>query len=114
MVKRGRVPSEMWETFRAMSVDVGLIHPFMRESAMMGLKERELLAYCVTAIDVVKDAEFTEYIKEFAIPFIQNLGRARWGRDVVTDLGFALASRPSRKRKLGERLLKYQPETESE
>ncbi len=114
MVKRGRVPSDMWQEFRAMSEKVGHIVPFMKESAMMGLKERELLAYCETAKRFFKDAGFTEYIDEFAIPFIQNLGRARWGRDVVTDLGFALAGQKRRQKILGERLLKYQPETETE
>jgi len=113
MSKRGKLPSEIWETFRAMSVDVGRLKEFefMRDSACMGLEERKLLAYSETARDFFEDAEFTAFIDEFAIPFLTKLGRAKWSRDVVTDLGFALAMRKDARKKLGE-LLNFEPETE--
>lgn len=112
--KRGRVPSDLWETYRAMSTDVGRLgeFAFMKLSACMGLEERKLLAYTLTAREIFNDREFSEFIDGFAVPFLTKLGRAKWGRDVVTDLGFALAFRSAGKRKLGEsgkELLEYVP-----
>jgi len=113
MSKRGKLPNELWEVYRAMSVDVGRLKEFqfMRESACMGVEERKLLAYSITARDFFEDEEFTAFMTEFAIPFLTKLGRAKWSRDVVTDLGFALAHRKDMRKKLGE-LLNFEPETE--
>lgn len=110
MSKRGKLPSEVWEVYRAMSVDVGRIgeFKFMKESACMGLEERKLLAYSLTARDFFEDEEFSAFIDEFVKPFLTKLGRAKWSRDVVTDLGFALATRKDARRKLSE-LLKFEP-----
>ena len=109
--RKGKLPNELWDAFRAMSVDVGRLaeFDFMKLSACMGLEERKLLAYSVTARDFFEDEEFTAFMDEFAIPFLTKLGRAKWSRDVVTDLGFALAHKTDRRRKLGERLLDFEP-----
>lgn len=92
-----------------MSVDVGRLLPFMKDSACMGLEERKLLAYSETASDFFEDAEFKEFIDKFVKPFLTKLGRAKWSRDVVTDLGFALSGRKDSRKKLSE-LLTFEPQ----
>lgn len=112
MSKRGKLPNELWDAYRAMSVDVGRISEFafMKDSACMNVEERKLLAYCKVAREFFEDDAFTEFIDKFATPLLTKLGRAKWGRDVVTDLGFALATKPDMRKKLGEKLLEFKPE----
>jgi len=89
-MKRRRLPSEMWETFRAMSVDIARLKKFefMRETAMMSLEKRKLVGLCMFEKDVIEDRDSNEFLDGFAIPCFVYMGRAKWGNNVVTDLGF--------------------------
>lgn len=110
---KGSLPSFMWETYRAMSVDVGRIIPFMRETACMNGKEREVVAYVdgfkLMFGGVPEMKTFIEFLEEVVKPFYIKLGQARWGRDVVSDLGFAKAGQRARVEKL-DKIFDYDPE----
>lgn len=87
------IPKELWETYRAMSVDVGRANEFLKDTACMNPEQRVTLALCETMKELFKeDVEFTAFMNDIVIPFYSKLGWAKWGRDVVTDLGFALAN----------------------
>ncbi len=103
------IPRELWETYRAMSVDVGREIPFHRITACMNQDQRVMIALCRTAKRIFKDKEFDIFIDSFAIPYFQEMGMAGWKRDVVTDLGFALAGRKHQRKKVGKALLTYKP-----
>ena len=95
MKKGGKIPSFMWETYRAMSVDVAQIIPFMALTSCMNQEEREFLAYIEGLKLILKDSpeaeSFIKFLDKWAIPIVQKIGRAKWGRDTVSDLGFAKA-----------------------
>jgi len=94
---KGKIPKEMWETYRAMSVDVGRNNEFLKNTACMNQEQRVILADCELIKEIFKeDKEFVAFMNEIVIPFQQKQGWAHWGRDVVTDLGFALATQPRR------------------
>ncbi|MBA7492016.1 hypothetical protein ES702_02565 [subsurface metagenome] len=91
------IPKELWETYRAMSVDVGRANKFLKETACMNQEFRIALADCETIKELFKeDKEFVDFMNDVVIPFYQKQGWAHWGRDVVTDLGFALANQQRR------------------
>lgn len=109
-MRKGKIPEELWETYRAMSVDVGRILPFMKETACMNIDERKLIGISKFAKDLFsEDKEFVEFIDTMVIPFLTYEGRAKWNRDVVTDLGFALALRKSGRKSLTD-VLDFVPE----
>lgn len=94
---KGKIPKEMWETYRAMSVDVGRENTFLKQTACMNQEQRVILADCETIIELFKeDKEFCDFMKKIVIPFYEKQGWAHWGRDVVTDLGFALSKQGRR------------------
>jgi len=109
---RGSIPSFMWETYRAMSVDVGRLVPFFVTTACMNPEERKIVAYIEGFKEIFGEIKrltpFIEFLEEKAKPFYVKLGRARWGRDVVTDLGFAKALQRTRKEKLSN-IFEYDP-----
>lgn len=91
------IPKELWETYRAMSVDVGRANEFLKNTACMNPEQRVTLALCETTKEIFKeDKEFVEFMNDIAIPFYEKQGWAKWGRDVVTDLGFALSKQERR------------------
>lgn len=111
MPKKGRIPQELWETYRAMSVDVGRIKDFkfLAQTACMNVDERKMIGFIEVAKKLFKgDKAFVAFLDKFAKPFFEYLGRAKWDRDVVTDLGFALANRQSRRKDVSK-LLAYKP-----
>lgn len=86
------IPKELWETYRAMSVDVGRANDFLKDTACMNQEQRVIIANCETIKEIFKeDKEFVDFMDKIVIPFYQKQGWAHWGRDVVTDLGFALS-----------------------
>ena len=108
MVKKGRIPREIWETYQAMSVDVGRLIPFLRDTSCMNVDERKMLGFCEIAKKLFEgDKKFVAFLDEFAKPFFEYMGRAKWNRDIVTDLGLALSMRES-KRKDVSKLLDYE------
>ena len=103
MVKRGRIPSEMWESFRAMSVDVGRLIPFLQETSCMNVDERKMIALCEIAKKMFEGhKKFVSFLDEFAKPFFQYMGWAKWNRDIVSDLGFALSKRKGKRKDLSK------------
>lgn len=92
---RKSIPKDMWETYRAMSVDVGREVDFLKETACMNQEQRIMIAHLNTAKRIINHPDFDMFIDEVAIPHLKQVGMASWGRDVVTDLGFALAGRKS-------------------
>lgn len=76
----------------AMSERVGKILKFMQEIACVHVEERELIAWCeVYPLIVPEDKDFIEFLKEVVKPVFVKVGQARWYRDTITDLGFALS-----------------------
>lgn len=110
--KSGSLPSYMWETYRAMSVDVGRLIPFMTETACMNPKERELLAHIegfkIFFGEVPEMETFIEFLDDRVKPYFVKLGQAKWLRDVVSDLGFAKALQRARKEKI-DKIFDYDP-----
>lgn len=101
-----KIPKELWETYRAMSVDVGREIPFLEETACMNRDQRVLVALLNTAKRTLAHPEFDMFIDQVAIPHVKELGMALWGRDVVTDLGFALSGRKSQYKNI-KNILKF-------
>jgi len=77
----------------SMSEKAGRKLPFMRETACVHVQEREILAF-IEAYPLIcpKDKNFIKYLDETVKPVMLKIGRSRWYRDTITDLGFALAS----------------------
>jgi len=78
----------------SMSEKAGRTMPFMKETACVHVEERELIAW-IEAYPMIspEDKDFNEWLQKVAKPVLMRVGRARWYRDTITDLGFALASR---------------------
>lgn len=111
MVRRGgKLPNEVWETFRAMSVDVGRQIPFLAETSCMNMEERVSLACLrfVESLFEIDDPEFVQFLNDVAIPYVKYVGRAKWERDIVTDLGLALSMRKEREARV-DRVLNFDP-----
>ena len=115
MRKGGKMFNEVWETFRAMSVDVGKQIPFLADVSCMNEEERLNLAYCqfLQGLFESDDPEFCQFIEEIAKPFFKFTGRAKWDRDIVTDLGLALSLRKERKSSI-EKVMEFSPSGLSE
>ncbi len=79
----------------AMGQQVGGLKDFkdMSDTALIHVEERELLAWssCYPMI-CPKDKKFNKFLQEIAIPILKRVGRARWYRDIITDLSLALSS----------------------
>lgn len=89
-----QLPSLLWQTYRFMSQDVAKIIPFLQKTACMNQTERELIGYCEFAKEVFKDDEdFCYFLDKVAIPFFELVGRAKWRRTEITDLGLAKGRR---------------------
>lgn len=92
-----------------MSVDVGKIIPFLGNTSCMNVEERKYLALIETIKGMFKDdKEFIKFLEQEVKPFFENMGRARWNRDIVSDLGFALSLRKSRRKDVSK-ILKWKP-----
>jgi len=78
----------------SMSEKAGRTMPFMKETACVHVEEREMLAW-IQAYPLIspEDKDFIEFLEKVVKPVLLKVGRARWYRDTITDLGFALASR---------------------
>jgi len=77
-----------------MSEKAGRTMPFMKETACMHVEEREMLAWVESyGLICPEDEKFKEWLEKVAKPVLMKVGRSRWYRDTITDLGFALASR---------------------
>jgi len=78
----------------SMSEKAGRTMPFMKETACVHVEEREMLAW-IQAYPLIspEDNDFIEFLEKVVKPVLMKVGRARWYRDTITDLGFALASR---------------------
>ena len=96
MSKRTRIPKELFETYKAMSIVVGRHNKFLQQTSCMNPEERTMIAMCeISKRLFASDEEFVGFIDEFAIPYFEYMGRAKWKRNEVTDLGFALSLTPS-------------------
>lgn len=103
------MPNEIWENFRAMSQDVGKIIKFLADTSCMNAEERVTLAHLETLKPLLTDdPEFVQFIDEIVTPFVRNTGRAKWQRDIVTDLGLALSMRKEKEAKL-DKILSFDP-----
>jgi len=78
----------------SMSEKAGQKLKFMRETACVHVQEREMLAF-IEAYPLIcpKDKTFIKFLKEVIKPVLMKIGRARWYRDTITDLGFALSTK---------------------
>ena len=106
MPSRSKIPKELWETYRAMSVDVGRERKFLEVTACMNPQERVQIALLTTAKRVLNSPDFSAFVDQIALPFVQELGMAKWQRDVVTDLGFVLSGRKSQRKNISN-VLKF-------
>lgn len=65
----------------------------MQDTACVHVEERESIAWClVYGIINPEDEKFNKFLNEIAIPSLTKVGQARWYRDTITDLGFALSA----------------------
>lgn len=80
-----------------MSERVGKEEETLRDTACIHVVERELIGFCKAyPLIVPEDKEFNKYLKEVAIPVLTIIGRSRWYRDQITDLGLALSMSESK------------------
>jgi len=77
-----------------MSEKAGRNLPFMIETACVHVDEREIIAW-VEAYPLIcpTDTDFKKFLEEVVKPVMMKIGRSRWYRDTITDLGFALAKK---------------------
>jgi len=83
-----------WDTAKkiSMSERVGKEEETLRETACVHVEERELIGFCKAyPLIVPEDEKFNKFLKEVAIPVLTIIGRSRWYRDQITDLGLALS-----------------------
>lgn len=86
--------AEEWKTRTkiSMSERVGKILKEIQATACVHVEEREIIAWCkIYGIISPEDEEFIQFLNEVAIPAFTELGRQRWYRDTITDLGLALS-----------------------
>lgn len=84
----------------SMSEKAGRMKQFKKlvETACVHIDERELIAWCMAYGRICpEDKEFRKFLKKIAIPVLTEVGRARWYRSEVTDLGLALSMRKKSK-----------------
>lgn len=82
----------------AMGEKVGRILTFMKDTACVHLDEREIIAWCkIYGMVNPDDKEFNGFLESVVVPALIKLGRARWYRDTLTDLAFALSGRERKK-----------------
>jgi len=92
-----------------MSVDVGKQIKFLADTSCMNVEERVNLAHLEVARKFFEDdSEFVQFLNEVAVPFVTLTGRAKWQRDIVTDLGLALSLRKEREAKV-DKVLEFDP-----
>jgi len=78
----------------AMSEKVGKLLKFMQETACVHVEERELIAWCEAyPLICPEDKDLIKFLKEVSIPVFRKIGRGKWYRDTITDLGFALSAK---------------------
>lgn len=78
----------------SMSEKAGRSMPFMKETACVHVEEREMIAWVESYVLLnPEDKKFVEWLMKVVKPVLMKVGRARWYRDTITDLGFALASK---------------------
>lgn len=80
----------------AMAEKVGRIKDFkfMAKTSLIHVEERETIGICeVYKIINPGDTAFLQYLDKVVIPSLTAIGRARWFRDTITDLAFALSNR---------------------
>jgi len=78
----------------SMSEKVGRILAFMKDTACVHVEQREEIAFCeIYKLINPDDMDFAKFLDGVAIPALVKLGQARWYRDTITDLGFALSGR---------------------
>lgn len=90
-------------TFRkktAMGQQVGVLPLYqdLKETACVHVDQRELIAWCkafptLFPAENQEEKDFAEFLTKQAIPTLQAVGRARWYRDIITDLALALSSK---------------------
>lgn len=78
----------------AMSEKVGRELKELQFTACVHLNERILIAKCkIYKLMFPEDTEFIEFLDKVGIPALIELGRQKWYRDQITDLGLALSGR---------------------
>jgi len=78
----------------SMSEKAGRNLPFMKETACVHVEEREMIAWVESyGLICPTDKKFKAWLEKVAKPVLMKVGRSRWYRDTITDLGFALASK---------------------
>ncbi len=81
----------------AMSEKVGKREDFkgLQETACVHLEEREQIGY-IRAFNIIVgedgDKDFKDFLEKKGIPALIEIGRGKWYRDTITDLGLALSS----------------------
>jgi len=95
-----------WDTAKkiSMSERIGSIKAFkaLVATACVHIEQREDIAYVnmflkYVRFTKVKDPDltgFVNFLRGFAIPALTILGRQKWYRDTITDLGLGLSGKP--------------------
>lgn len=87
-----------WQTKQkiSMSQRAGKILKELQQTACVHVEEREVIAWCKIYMRInPEDKEMKEFFEKVIIPAFTELGRQRWYRDQITDLGLALSGKPS-------------------
>lgn len=78
----------------SMSERIGKLEEFKRlaELACVHVDEREVIAWCY-AYQIInpKDKGFIKFLKKIAIPVLKEIGRGRWFRSELSELGLAMS-----------------------
>lgn len=82
---------------RLLSQRIGQDNKFLAETACMNREEREMVSYIEAFSLLFHDPSLNEFIK----PLIA-IGRGKWGRDIITDLGLLLGDKDTESEDVSE------------
>lgn len=116
--KSQSLPSFLWDNYRTMSYDVGRKNALLRETGCMNPLHREVYGYLEAFKIFIGKNPSSEKLKRFLslidkklLPMVQKMGQAEWGRDVVTDLGFAKSKFYNPRTGKLDKVLEFVPES---
>lgn len=104
-------------TLKLLSQRVVNIEKFFSLTACMNLEEREIIGLIYAYDELTKDPKvkdpFNDFLMNKVVPALQKIGRSKWGRTELTDLGFMLGDKDTKTSTVKEELRNILNEVET-
>jgi len=82
------------QAIKLLSQRLAMIEPFFNKTACLHPQEREIVGYCEAYRTIFgKGDDFAKFLKDKAMPALQQIGISRWPRTELTDLGLRISNR---------------------